>query len=248
MSTMQIHDIREITLDSAVRQKIIDQANFSGLEQNLATGDIVTIKVGDQICQLKFNKEEALTRHRAPACNSKDDDSVKDISFASREELSNLLNLDEPVSEEVYLAALHDNNYLHNLLVSKGTPEFFTHFLQQAKGVLANLKVEDEHYNGKNTDELIIDFAKALLKWGKSGFAKVDNQTFNQRLNACLACDFLSSVPDKFVYKMLSKKGSSGICRFCGCLVEKKALLATDTCPEVSLENNKINRWGEPHA
>jgi hypothetical protein len=247
MQATRVHDIYEIALDSAIRQKIIDQANFSGLEQNLATGDLITIKVGEELCQLKFNKEEALKRHLAPSCNSQED-SVEQITFSSREDLSRLLGLDRLVSEEVYQVALSDNGYLHNLLVSRGNPAFLERLLQQAKDHSNDLRVNAEPYQGKKTEELMIDFAKAMLKWGKSGFAKVDKKTFKQRLNACLSCSLLTSVPNELIYKMVSQKGSSGVCRSCGCLVEKKALLATDTCPEMSLENSELNRWGEPRT
>lgn len=245
MSTIQIRSIHEVELSNDVREKIIKQANFAGLQQNLSTGEIVGIKIGEEICQVEFNKEMALLEHRPPACSSDDGQDVEDISFSNRAELSALLNLEEPVSEAVFAKAKEDNTYLHNLLISKNAPEFLEQFLN-------NLDVvptypQSEVVEEKRTDELIINFGKAILKWGASGFKKVDEDTYQERLNACAGCDKLTSAPDKFIYNMLGKNNEKGMCSSCGCLVAKKALISTDTCPEASIENANVNRWGDPH-
>jgi hypothetical protein len=78
---------------------------------------------------------------------------------------------------------------------------------------------------------------------GKPGFAKVDEESYNKRLNACAGCSLLTEVSNKGLYKFVD--GSSGMCASCGCIVSKKALLASDTCPEINPENPALNRWNE---
>ena len=240
----------DINIEEPVLEKIIKQANFAGLEQNLKNGDLITLKVGEEICQFEFNREAAIKQHKAPHCAASEDETndTNHYRFTNKQELTALLGLGETVSDRAYFRAVNDRTYLHNLLCSRGTPLLET--LLNDTGDYFSDKQPINHKNTKvnrSPDKLLLRFAKSMIKWGKSGFAKVDEATYNRRLAACSTCNLLSSVPNQFLYKLVKNKhGHSGICASCGCIVSKKALIATDTCPEKHPGKPGINRWGEP--
>jgi|GEM_PF-2357364 len=247
METKEIQNLMDIGIENHIREKIIKQANFAGLEQNLETGAMITLKVGEEICQFEFNREAAIKQHMAPKCASSENE-VNDTDhyrFTSKQELTALLGMEETISDAAYFRAVNDRTYLHNLLCSRGTP-----FLE---ALLNNTNPDEQIVSNKDVevnippDKLLLRFAKSMMKWGKSGFAKVDEETYNRRLAVCAKCNLLSGVPDQFLYKLVNnKQGNSGVCASCGCVVSKKALLATDTCPEKHPEKPGMNRWGEP--
>ena len=57
-------------------------------------------------------------------------------------------------------------------------------------------------------------FAKAMVKWGKSGLKTVDKAEYTRRRSICSDCS------------------GGWRCPHCGCVIWAKAALATETCPE----------------
>ena len=61
------------------------------------------------------------------------------------------------------------------------------------------------------------NFAKAMIKWGGSGFKTVDKETYIKRRQICSACV------------------DGWRCPHCGCMLWAKVALTTEKCPE--------NKW-----
>jgi hypothetical protein len=96
---------------------------------------------------------------------------------------------------------------------------------------------------------LIMRAGAAVAKWGASGFARVDDATFEARFGACQRCDQLVAPPDKFLYKVrLGARSDQRVCNACGCPAANKAKLPTEHCPLADPANPGVNRWGEPRA
>lgn len=245
MESKEVLNLMDMPIANHIREKIIRQANFAGIDQNLKTGDLVTFQLGDQICQFTFNREYAIEQNTAPDCAAAMQ--KKDYFFSNKAELTALLGLMRPVTEAVFLKALNDRTYFHNLLSSIETP-FLEVYLNSANNTRTEKQAAEvlPKRDSLKTEKILLGFAKSMLKWGKSGFAKVDEETYNKRLKACAGCSLLTEVSNKGLYKLVD--GSSGMCASCGCVVSKKALLATDTCPEVSPDNPRLNRWNELHT
>ena len=66
----------------------------------------------------------------------------------------------------------------------------------------------------------LLSFGNAALRFMRAGLPKATRETYNQRVEACLACPRLTP---------------EGRCAHCGCWVSEKALWQTEDCPE--------NRW-----
>jgi len=153
-----------------------------------------------------------------------------------------LLGLKAPVSREVLIAALEDEDYARNLLLSRRNEQMMTHLLRQPLPAT----ISETSPVKFNNFQLIGKAAKALMDWGKTGFSTVDDNTYEKRMAACERCDQLEKAPDKLVYKISLKKAEDKrTCKSCGCVVSRKARLVSDTCPLSDPGNQLLNRWGE---
>lgn len=161
-----------------------------------------------------------------------------------RAEFAELLGLEEPVEEKVLLAALENQTYAHNLLTTRDTPEFLDRLLKKPPIV---------HKPAKSNTDLIKSATTALINWKKAGFSVVDQGTLERRENACLSCEHLKK-PDKMLQKLVTssakeeigKRAADCVCNLCGCSISKKIKLPSESCPAVSKNNPKLNRWEEP--
>lgn len=101
----------------------------------------------------------------------------------------------------------------------------------------------------RSSFSLIMKAGAAVAKWGASGFARVDDATFEARFDACQRCDQLVAPPDKVLYKVrLNAQSDQRVCNACGCPAARKAKLPTEHCPLADPANPGFNRWGEPRA
>jgi hypothetical protein len=139
------------------------------------------------------------------------------------------------VSTTVAIAAAHDPLYLHHLLVCRDTPGFLGHLLQNPPDI-ASIGVSR---NGSSTGQILANFARSVISWGRSGFRTVSNEVYQRRLQACSSCPHLVGGYDRG--QALSTPGLDGVCSLCGCPVKRKARLATEQCPDISETGN--SRW-----
>jgi len=161
-----------------------------------------------------------------------------------------LLGLDAPVAPGILYAAIDDEDYARNLLLSRRNSEMLSFLLRQAPPAPAIAPVAVEAAPVKHSNlELIGKATKALVNWGRSGFSTVEDTVYEKRLAACEACDQLNAPPDTLLYKISLKRGEDKrTCKSCGCVVSRKARLTSDTCPLEDAANPALNRWGEPRS
>ncbi|MGH8532703.1 MAG: hypothetical protein ACREV1_08265 [Gammaproteobacteria bacterium] len=187
-----------------------------------------------------MENERTLDPNSEPATVSfqYDESSLEEKCF----ELALTLGLEEAVSVQVLEAALRDEGYAHNLLVSRRSPVML-------KFLLAN-PPKPRTANGElgqfSNAELVRRAALALLKWGQVGFTVVDQATLERRRAACLNCLHLTEPPDKLLYKLTATGDNNKICALCGCSIRKKTRLTSESCPDRHPEQKGLSRWGEP--
>lgn len=158
-------------------------------------------------------------------------------------EMAAILGLDRPVSEEVLLAAVADATYAHRLLVCRGEPEFMEYLL--ANPPKMDLNSDTESFS---TAALIGKAADSLMRWAKTGFSTVSEETYRKRLMACNACQNLKTPPENQqpLYAIAGASANKrSVCGKCGCVVAVKARRTTDTCPDPHPERQGFNRWDE---
>jgi hypothetical protein len=170
----------------------------------------------------------------------KESDSIDDLC----ERFGKFLGIDKPVPHEVFLRAVQDEDYAENLIISRNAPEFLQALFNDAE-----TKIPETNKKIKNT-ALVVKAAKAFVSWGKSGFAVVDDATFEQREKSCLVCPNLvdpKTSLQKLVGSKLEKiKIGNKVCALCGCNVSKKMKLSSESCPEAHPEIKGMTRWSEP--
>lgn len=157
-------------------------------------------------------------------------------------QMGDLLGIAEPVAENVLLAALYDESYAHNLLVSRRDPEMLNLLLANPPTVSVPHPPSEKN---KSSVELIGRMSEAVWKWAKTGFSTVDEQQMHKRLQACMACPNLSGKPDSLLYKALSGSQEDSVCRLCGCIISKKTRLTSENCPDPHPLLQGVSRWEE---
>jgi hypothetical protein len=148
------------------------------------------------------------------------------------------LGLEEPVSLGVLHAALRDETYAHNLRVSSRTPALLKMLLMNPP--------KPRQAPPFSTAELAGRVAEAIVRWTKTGFSVVDKATLERRRNACYSCPNLSTPPDQLAYKLTP--GAGDVCALCGCKVNSKIRLPSESCPDRHPEREGETRWGEPRT
>jgi hypothetical protein len=156
--------------------------------------------------------------------------------------LGRFLGLDGPVSRDVFVSAVEDAEYRHNLYVSRNTPVFLDRLLANPPHRAARIG---------RTSTLLARAAAAMVGWGASGFSVVDRATLAARLDACLGCPNLVDPPATVAYRVAGAgtgpaATGSKACALCGCVVARKARLASESCPAEDPDRPGVTRWGEP--
>lgn len=151
-------------------------------------------------------------------------------------QLAELLELEEPVREEVLLAALADEQYARNLLTCRRAPALMRYLLANPP------RTEPD-----STLELAQRAASAFGRWAMAGFSTVDEATYRRRLDRCAGCPHLKA-PDSHqrLYQVVSRGAHPSVCGRCGCVVARKARLTSEHCPDVHPDDPALTRWGEP--
>jgi hypothetical protein len=141
------------------------------------------------------------------------------------EELGRILGLDGPVAEQVLYAALDDEAYARNLLLCRRQPALLAHLLEHPP----------ERPRRQTKAELAARGAGALVRWARTGFTVVDGATYERRLAACERC------PD-----LQRTDAGNRVCARCGCRVDWKARLSSESCPASDPGAPELTRWREP--
>lgn len=158
---------------------------------------------------------------------------------AQRSQFAALLGIEKPVDEKVFSAALQDQSYATNLLLTKDTPVFRDQLLANPPALVAA---------PIGSGELLKRGAEALWRWSRTGFSHVADDVLRSRLDACQACPNLSAPPQDqtLLYRLAgTAAGSKSVCRLCGCPVARKAAMTFEQCPDAHPEIEGLSRWGE---
>jgi hypothetical protein len=146
------------------------------------------------------------------------------------------LGLKAPVSLAVLQAAMQDESYAHNLRVSSRTPALLKMLLAKPPDVrAAGVRFTNAQLAGKALE--------AVGRWAKSGFSVVDAATLQRRREACDACPRRSPAPDQLAYKLTP--GAGDVCAMCGCRIDAKIRLPSESCPDRHPTREGLTRWGE---
>jgi hypothetical protein len=106
----------------------------------------------------------------------------------------------------------------------------------------------------RKNKELLTKAARALFRWGRSGFKIVDKKTLGRRKQACLACPHLQEPVEVLQTALIfissgnaaAETTGNKVCGVCGCHAGKKMQLASEACPATDPADAGLTRWGEP--
>ncbi|MEL7222195.1 MAG: hypothetical protein AAGJ93_12805 [Bacteroidota bacterium] len=159
--------------------------------------------------------------------------------------LSAYLGLNKPVPEAVLLRTLAEPIFAKRLLAARNNLRLLLPLLNDDI---------NERFKLKSSNlELIRKATAAFIKWGKSGFTIVDQDTLRRRETACLDCPH-TGLSERFLQKMVARQKVTGvpgkrlgasICKLCNCVLDKKIKLSTESCPDAHPELKGQTRWGE---
>jgi hypothetical protein len=150
--------------------------------------------------------------------------------------LGEILELDGPVPEPVFRAAVHDETYAHNLLTCRRTPALLEHLLENPPVVERDSAVT-----------LLRRASASLVGWSRTGFTTVDAAIYERRIAACLRCPHLMEADRHArLYRAVTGSDRPKVCGLCGCPVAKKARRASEQCPGEDPARPGRSRWGEP--
>jgi len=174
----------------------------------------------------------------------------KDTFEEQCKKFGELLRLGKPVTSEVLISALHNENYARDLVANKRAPLIVKKLLSNPPEV-KSLHKPGHHFSNR---ELITNAAKAMIRWSKAGFTKVDMETLERRENACLSCPNLVD-PEKLIQKIIAiptvsnkigERTGSHVCDLCGCHIKKKIKVISEDCPDKHPNREGFTRWDEP--
>ncbi|MGW2678956.1 hypothetical protein [Streptomyces sp. NPDC001436] len=135
--------------------------------------------------------------------------------------------LDIPV-ERVTLPLLakisDDPVFLHHLSMCKGDPQMLN--------LLLGAETYTETQPEFRTSELVSRASVAMARWAASGFGRVPEGTYHDRIATCWACEHLSMPPNSGIYRVARLSQEKSICGLCGCNVRRKAALPSEHCPD----------------
>jgi hypothetical protein len=167
-------------------------------------------------------------------------DTTSEIELSAR--LGDYLGLAGRAPQSAVRRAIVDEKYCRYLLTARGQPGMLEVLFRDP----ANEKYADVDAPAHSSLALVMRAGKALAKWGASGFATVEQETFDARFAACQACDLLAEPPKQLLYRVrLGGKSDQRVCSACGCPAGRKAKLATEHCPIEDPARPGFNRWGE---
>lgn len=99
----------------------------------------------------------------------------------------------------------------------------------------------------KSDIEILGKISGAIWHWAKTGFSIADQSTYEKRYSICMQCPRLADAPRKLLYKVITANSvDEKICTLCGCVVSKKARIASESCPDKHSEHPELSRWEEP--
>lgn len=116
-----------------------------------------------------------------------------------------------------------DPLYLHHLELCRNDPKMLS--------LLLGAEADSGASPGIRTSELLSRASFAMARWAASGFRRVPDDTYRNRMTACHDCEHLSIPPKNKLYRLTGAAQHKSVCGLCGCDVRRKAWLPTEHCP-----------------
>lgn len=166
--------------------------------------------------------------------------------------LADFLNLDTPVSKDVFISIVEDIEYANNVITCRRTPNFLNHLLNNPSRrwqAPENTETQQTQQHKRSNAALMLKAAQSLFTWSTSGIQQTSEQHYQQRLAACNACPHYIDAPNKLAYRagaLMAKNKAVKICNLCGCISVNKAKMVTESCPDKHPNRPGYTRWGEP--
>ena len=121
-----------------------------------------------------------------------------------------------------------DPLFLHHLEICSSDPDMLAILMREC--------VDDITPLPSNTS-LARQVGSVLSKWAFRGFKATGKEEYQRRLAACATCPHLEDAPaDRLAYKLIAASMNPGkICALCGCNIRRKAMVASESCPDLSI-------------
>jgi hypothetical protein len=132
------------------------------------------------------------------------------------------------LTESVLTRITEDPFYLHHLEVCRTDPMMLD--------LLLGPEADDGGSAAIRTGELLSRASIAMARWAASGFGRVSDDVYEQRMAACQGCEHLSLPSASKLYRLTGTAREKTVCGLCGCDVRRKSRLPTEKCPD--------GRWG----
>jgi hypothetical protein len=176
---------------------------------------------------------------------------------AEMAEAVRLLGLSRAIPEAALRKFLLDPLFAHHLLVCRGSGAFMDMLFAEAEtasGETATMLPADTTAAAEGSaparshTALAVTALRAIVRWARSGCPAVSEQVYARRLAACARCPHRQPAPSTAPYRLVRAFADdpAHACALCGCVVQSKARLATETCPAADPSYEGLNRWGEP--
>ncbi len=171
----------------------------------------------------------------------------------AKERLGELLELGEPTTTAVALRVLADSDFAEKLVAVRKFPDWRDRLLSDPSNSAfepMDQPSDEDEGNARpvtSTVSLIKKSSASFLRWAAGGFQEAEAAIVEKRRAACLSCDQLTDPPNSLPYQIAKTFAGSDrrICAACGCVVSKKTLMDTESCPLADPEDPTRTRWGD---
>lgn len=148
-------------------------------------------------------------------------------------DLANELGVPEQeLPTKVIEKAAIDPLFLHHLISCKSDSFMLTILFKECESITDSLSSQ------LSNSELLKGAISSTIKWLSSGARFVSTEEYEERINTCMECPNKSSPSTSPLYALLNTRY---ICGLCGCDIERKAKLTTESCPDSDYSSG--GRW-----
>lgn len=137
----------------------------------------------------------------------------------------------EEIPDSILYKIYNDELFLHHLSTCKEDKDFLILLLKGHHDPAEPVALPGNR-------ELIVKLSRSLKNWIGSGLRKTSKEEYARRLSACSMCPNKTRPDGRALYVLLNP---AFVCRLCGCDIERKAMIQTETCPDTKFAAH--GRW-----
>lgn len=128
----------------------------------------------------------------------------------------------EQVPDHVLSRIYDDELFLHHLMVCRHDEDLM-------KILLNGGRPAGETPDLPGNRELLATVARSVRNWARSNFENATPAEFQRRIRACDGCPNKVKPDKRLLYQVIAPQF---VCSLCGCDIERKAGILTETCPD----------------